>query len=70
MPRIEYTALHTRVLAVAVEGGIKDWAVYIGPVPGMRHSDEYREVMNSGCKCSEALAKCLFPGWTDLDYRG
>ena len=58
---IDYYALHHKVLAVAKEGNVKDWAAYIGPVPGHCHADEWDLVLADGSKLPYAVAKVLFP---------
>jgi hypothetical protein len=57
-------ALATRVLAVAVEGGIDDWAAYIDAVPGNSHDAEAAKVAKDGNKLSRKLAEVIF---SDLD---
>lgn len=59
--RTEWKALDARVLVVAVEGSVKDWAAYIGSVPGHNHANEWKLVASEGSKLSYALAKFLFP---------
>ena len=67
-PIISRVALHSQILAVAktrVEGA---WAAYIAPVPGMNHDNEYQEVLRSGNKLLEEVARCLFPCFNDIPY--
>ena len=56
-------------MAVAKEGGNHDWAAYIGPVPGNNHEVEYVEVLRSGSKLPEDVARLLFPSFSDLTWR-
>jgi len=65
----EYRALDQRVLAVAVEGAIGDWAAYIGAVPGDDHEEEASLIAKYGTKLAVELAELLFPGWKRLKYR-
>ena len=59
--RIRYTSLDMRVLAVAVEGAIKDWSCYIGAVEGNNHEREFQEVARRGTKLDYRIARILFP---------
>lgn len=64
---IKYVALDTRVLAVAatrVEGA---WAAYIGPVAGNSHDNEKYEVLQSGTKLPEKIARAIFSSFNVLD---
>ena len=63
MGRVEYYALDSRVLAVAVEGEVQDWAAYVGAVPGNNHDRELHIVAHSGTKLPRAVAELLFPHW-------
>jgi len=64
MPRrTEYVALASKVLAVAVEGGIGDWAAYVGAVPGIDHDREWQDVKEHGTKLPQTIAEILFPKW-------
>ena len=53
-------ALDRRVIAVGVHDGTL-WTAYIGAVPGERHEEEYKSVMENGTKLSKNLATYLFP---------
>lgn len=67
---LSYTALASRVLAVAqtrVEGS---WAAYIDAVPGYSHRMEYEEVLRVGNKLPAAIARVLFPRFTEIPYAG
>lgn len=59
--RTEYKALDSKVLAVAVEGSVKDWAAYIGAVAGENHTLEAEEVKRNGSKLPFYIAGFLFP---------
>jgi hypothetical protein len=61
-------ALHRRVLVVAVEGDIGDWAAYIADVPGKSHATEAQKVAEEGEKVIKEIAQLLFP-WIELKYR-
>ena len=61
MGKISYKALDSHVLAVAVEGGIKDWAAYIGAVKGNNFDNEFHEVAENGTKLYRKIAELLFP---------
>jgi hypothetical protein len=69
--RLEYRALDTKVLAVAVEGAVGDWACYIGAVKGWNHHKEMKDVAAHGNKQSEELARLMFSRepWKSLRYR-
>jgi len=67
--RVEWKALDRRVLVVAVEGQVADWAAYIGAVPGQDHEKEWREVKDYGSKLPKEVAEVLFPNFRDLTYR-
>lgn len=54
-------ALAAKVLAVAVEGDIHDWAAYIDAVPGKKHDDEAQLVAEEGVKLDRDVAAVLFP---------
>jgi len=59
--RVDYVALASDVIAVAVEGHIEDWSAYIGAVPGHNHEKEYHKVMETGDKLDKRIAEILFP---------
>jgi len=63
---MEYIALDKKVLVVAVEGAVKDWAAYIGAVPGDSHDKEYQDVARHGTKLSRGFAELLFPRFSGL----
>ena len=69
--RLECRALDTKVLAVAVEGHVGDWACYIGAVRGWNHSEEMKDVAKHGNKQQEELARLMFSRepWKSLRYR-
>jgi len=67
--RVRYYALDKRVIVVAIEGEIKDWAAYIGTVKGNRHSEEWYEVRRHGTKLPKAVAEILFPDFKKLKWR-
>jgi len=54
-------ALDRCVLAVmVVNHTVGDWTAYVGAVPGLRHSEEYRSVANGGSHLPKATAEALF----------
>ena len=67
--KIDYIALDSRVLAVAKEGAIGDWAAYIGAVLGKNHEREAEEVAGRGSKLPKKVAELLFPNWASKDWR-
>jgi len=67
-PEIRRTALARNVLAVAktrIEGA---WSAYCLAVPGQNHDDEYMEVLLSGDKMREIVARVLFPQFDGVPY--
>lgn len=44
------------------------WAAYIAPVPGERHDEEAEEVLLSGTKLHEEVARTLFPEWKEIPW--
>jgi len=67
--KIRYIALDSKVLVVAKEGGIGDWAAYIGAVPGLNHTFEWQRVRDNGTKLPQKVAEILFPDFKDLNWR-
>lgn len=67
--RKEWIALDNRVLLVATEGAVKDWACYIGAVKGYDHDMEFDEVANHGTKVRRDVAEIYFPHWKHLVWR-
>lgn len=63
--KVAVHALASRVLVVAVEGGIKDWAAYIDAVKGYNHEQEWQEVKRHGTKISRRMAEMLFPEFVE-----
>lgn len=61
--------LDHKVLAVAVEGAVKDWAAYVGAVKGDNHSKEAHEVALHGNKLPKEIAEILFPEFKHLRWR-
>lgn len=59
----EYRALDSKVLVVAVEGDVGDWAAYIGAVPGNNHFKEIEIVASHGTKLDKEIAELIFPNW-------
>ena len=69
MRKTRWMALDSRVIAVAVEGGIGDWAAYIGAVEGKNHNEEWEEVARRGTKLPREVAERLFPDFKHLIWR-
>jgi hypothetical protein len=69
--RIEVVPLDSKVLVVAAEGFVTDWAAYIGAVAGEDHDREWLDVLFHGNKLPERVAKAIFQGepWKYLDWR-
>jgi len=69
--KMEYRALDSKVLAVAVEGYVSDWSAYIGAVRGDNHDKEYLDVAEHGNKLPEKIARAIFPyePWKSLVWR-
>lgn len=68
VPIVRCVALHRDVLCVArtrVEG---KWGAYCGAVPGKNHDDEEGEVLRSGGKMLETVARVLFPCFNGVPY--
>jgi hypothetical protein len=61
MGKTRYIALSRKVIAVAIEGEVKDWAAYIDGVPGDNHFLEAKEVARTGTKLPQKVAEILFP---------
>lgn len=67
-PTVRLRALASRVLVVAqtrIEG---TWSAYCGPVPGIDHRREWQEVLNSGDKLREVVARAIFPEFEGVPY--
>ena len=65
---IRRVTLASRVMCVArtrIEG---QWAAYCDAVDGRNHDDEYAEVLRSGSKLLEEVARELFPCFKDIPY--
>jgi len=67
--KIRWIALDTEVIAVAVEGSVKDWAAYIGAVKGNNHDEEWLGVYENGSKLPQKVAEALFLDFAHLIYR-
>ena len=65
--RVRYEPLDRCVLAVAVEGEVKDWSAYVGAVKGDNHEREFQEVAERGTKLPYSVARVLFPDF-DRDF--
>lgn len=61
---IGYTALDTKILAIAVQGGMgTDWSAYICIVEGQNHHREALTAWRDGSKLRYEVARVLFPHW-------
>lgn len=73
---LRHRALDVKVLAVAMRGFGRDFTVYVGPVPGKKHSEEWKLVARWGSKLSDEIARAIFPNLFNrlegegLIYRG
>ena len=67
MKLLQYTALATRVLVVAVQREI-GWCAYCDEVAGINHSQEFRAVIAEGVKLSEDIARAIFPQFSKIFY--
>jgi len=67
--QVRWTVLDKRVIAVAMEGSIRDWAAYIGAVPGNNHNEEWLSVYENGSKLPRKVAEVLFPDFKCLEWR-
>jgi hypothetical protein len=67
--KADYTALSRRVLAVAIEGEVHDWAAYIDAVAGEDFSKEWMEVARHGSKLPKEVAEIYFPEFKSLRWR-
>jgi len=65
-PKIRVFALASCVLVVATTRIEGTWCAYCDAVPGMRHDDEYQEVLNTGTKLPRGAAEALFPDFVKL----
>jgi len=69
--KVRWIALHTKVIAVAVEGSIGDWTAYIADVPGENHDREWQKVASEGAKLRFDVAEVLFPDFAQkFSWRG
>lgn len=66
---VMWRVLGHRVIVVAKEGQVNDWAAYIDAVPGQNHNNEWQQVRDHGDKISERVARVLFPEFDKLRYR-
>ena len=59
--QMAYTQLDRRVLAVLVRR-VDGWCVYVGAVPGKRHSAEWADVAAHGTKQRKPMAIAIAQG--------
>lgn len=67
-PWTDYRALHSQVLVVATTRVEGMWAAYCRSVPGMNHVNESAEVLRTGDKVDEQVARALFPQFEGVPY--
>jgi len=67
--KVQWIALDSKVIVVAVEGEVEDWAAYIGAVSGNNHAGEWREVARNGTKIDRRIAEILFPDFKHFKWR-
>lgn len=67
--KVRWKVLDKKVIAVAREGEVEDWAAYIGAVKGDNHEKEWQHVAAYGSKLSQEVAELLFPDFTHLRWR-
>ena len=65
---VRRVALGRDVLCVARTRMEGKWGAYCGAVPGKNHDDEESEVLRSGCKMLEGVARVLFPCFDGIPY--
>ena len=58
--RCRWRALDIRVIAVAKEGFVHDWAAYIGAVEGNNHEEEWKKFLNMVQSFRVILQKSYF----------
>lgn len=66
---VDYYVLDNHVLAVAIEGEVKDWAAYIGDMKGYNLDWDIEMVKRNGTKLPEKIARILFPNFKNLRWR-
>ena len=57
---LNWRALDTKVLVVAVKRVEGTWCAYIGAVPGESHEEELQQVKDYGSKLSKEVADAVF----------
>jgi len=65
---INWKALDTTVLVVAVKRIPGEWCAYIKGVPGENHEKELPIVKSYGAKLSEKVALAIFPMYEGIPY--
>lgn len=66
--RTRSIALDWRVLAVATTRIEGMWCAYIGSVPGEDHREEEADILKSGSKLPEDIARVIFPHFYGVPY--
>ena len=70
MEKIEYTAVHSKVLIVAVHRAEGSWKAYVTPVAGINHERETWGWQADGEQLYERRARVFFPHLEDKPYAG
>ena len=65
---VDWRALDSRVLCVAVRRVEGAWCAYIGAVPGENHVREYQDVQEHGAKLPESVALAVFPQFKEEGF--
>lgn len=69
MEPIQYTAIHSKVLIVAVHRAEGTWKAYVTPVPGQNHSMEAPHYwQHDGEQLGEKQARAFFPYLEEKPY--
>lgn len=69
-PIVRWQGLSMTVLAVARTRIECAWAAYIKAVPGVDHDEEMEEVLRTGTKLTENVARAIFPDFEGVPYVG
>jgi len=71
MEKIEYTAVHSKVLIVAVHRAEGSWKAYVTPVAGINHQAEAPISWQAdGEQLYESQARVFFPHLEEKPYAG
>jgi hypothetical protein len=67
-PAVGHRALARNVLAAYRTRVMGEWAAYIDTVEGQNHDNEWEEVLRSGTKLPQKVARALFPELDSIPY--